>query len=1465
MISSRRIFVAALLTVVIATLLPSVTAAIPNSPGGAGSTTTAPPDTTAPATTIAAPTTAAPPDTTAPATTSATTTTTATTAPPVTTAPATTGATSTTAAQLAATATATSLDTGPTGIVNSADATFTFSADEPGATFTCSLDGAPAAPCTTPATFPGLADGTHSFTVTASPAATPASASWTIDTIAPTVNATPPSGTYSSAQIVNLTASEPADIRVTTDGSEPTPASPLYAGPIDVAETTTLKFFAVDGAGNSSPVQTATIEITPNTVTFAPVADARVESASANTNFGSANLLRVDTSPAEEAFLRFDVNGIAGTVTSARLRVFVTNGTGNGPTVYLTENGWTEAALTWNNRPPQVGAPSDDLGAVAIDTWAEFDVTPLVNGDGTVSFNIGRTSSDAIHFHSREGADPSLRPQLVVTFSGGPPPPPDLPTVSATPGGGTYATAQSVTLAASEPATIRYTTDGTDPSSTSAIYDSPIAVTAAVTLKFFAVAPDGRTSGIATETYAIDVVDTVSFAPAADARVEGAQPAANFGTATSLIVDSSPQTESYLRFDVDALTGPVQNAVLRLYVFNNTVNGPAVYSASNGWDESGITWNNRPPRSGTGVDDKGALPVDAWAEFNVTSLISGNGTFTLVLATTSSDGTSFYSRESGNTTLRPQLVVTAVHGTAPPNTTIDSGPSDPTNLASATFTFSSDEPGSSFACALDGSEFTACSSPHTYDGLAAGLREFQVRAIDLDGNVDPTPADATWTIDQTPPSVTSVAPADGAIDVAVTETVSAVFSEDVDPATLSGVTVRLVPQGSGTPVPATVTYDGPSRTVTLVPDTILTGGTMYRATVAGGVGGAADRAGNPLAIDETWSFTVTGAPTPVTFTVNPVADAWVDSATPGTNYGSASSLSADTSPASQSFLRFSVSGITAPVNNARLRVFAFSSTNNGPAVHAAGPGWTETGVTWNNRPAATGYALDDVPGIASGTWVEYDVTAAITGDGTFVLALIPASSDAVSFYSRENAVNPPELVVTFGGTMPPIVSANPAGGSYPDPVDVTLTASEPATIHYTTDGSVPTSASAVYTGPLSISVPTTLTFFALTPDGRPSAIGTDVYSIGVTGVRDFSFGSARAPTAKEGESKVWYTGGVWFGALFQPAAGDFHIFRLDPTTQTWSDTGTLIDTRNTAHIDALWDGSRLYTVSAVLGTEGSARAELRRFSYSGGVYTLDDGFPVILNSVGAEVIVMAKASDGRLWVTYTTGNRVYVTHSLGSDTSWTTPFVIPGAQSAVSSDDISSVVAFGNSVGVMWSNQNANTMYFGVHANGAADSAWTVEVAYGVPGQESADDHISLKADSSGRVYAAVKTSLNARGEPLIMLLVRQAGGGWSRHVVATAELNVTRPVVVLDEQAGRVHVFASAPCCAGGVIYHKSSSMSNISFSAGLGTPVIASAADPTINNVASTKQSVNAATGLLVIAGDDSTNFYFHNVLPI
>jgi Bacterial Ig-like domain len=151
----------------------------------------------------------------------------------------------------------------------------------------------------------------------------------------------------------------------------------------------------------------------------------------------------------------------------------------------------------------------------------------------------------------------------------------------------------------------------------------------------------------------------------------------------------------------------------------------------------------------------------------------------------------------------------------------------------------------------------------TGTGLAVGM---------ISTSAGPAPEfPATWDLievtsgpppDTTPPTITGVSPGDGAADVAPSTNVTATFSEPMDATTLTAATFTLTKQGTTSPVPATVTYDEATRKATLDPNADLDAGATYGATVNGGSNGAKDLAGNPLATDKVWSFTVAQAASP---------------------------------------------------------------------------------------------------------------------------------------------------------------------------------------------------------------------------------------------------------------------------------------------------------------------------------------------------------------------------------------------------------------------------------------------------------------------------------------------------------------------------------------------------------------------------------------------------------------------------
>ena len=95
-----------------------------------------------------------------------------------------------------------------------------------------------------------------------------------------------------------------------------------------------------------------------------------------------------------------------------------------------------------------------------------------------------------------------------------------------------------------------------------------------------------------------------------------------------------------------------------------------------------------------------------------------------------------------------------------PDTIIDEGPPARVASASATFRFSSSgaAEGSGFYCALGSAPAAPCTSPWSISDLPGGTYRARIHVKEQNGDEDPTPAEHTWTVDLTPPSITINAP-----------------------------------------------------------------------------------------------------------------------------------------------------------------------------------------------------------------------------------------------------------------------------------------------------------------------------------------------------------------------------------------------------------------------------------------------------------------------------------------------------------------------------------------------------------------------------------------------------------------------------------------------------------------------------------------------------------------------------------
>lgn len=167
------------------------------------------------------------------------------------------------------------------------------------------------------------------------------------------------------------------------------------------------------------------------------------------------------------------------------------------------------------------------------------------------------------------------------------------------------------------------------------------------------------------------------------------------------------------------------------------------------------------------------------------------------------------------------------------------------------------------------------------------------------------------------------------------------------------------------------------------------------------------------------SVTETGSA--LTTTIGVDADSYVRSTATSTNYGSATTLLADGNDANatlQTYVRFTIPNVSG-ITNAKLRLrvtnaASGSSTKFYEVRQVASTSWSETGLTWSNKPAL-GAVLTTFQSASSGTWLEIDVTSLAAPGASISLAVVPNNIvDGVDFSSKEATSNQPQVVITSG-------------------------------------------------------------------------------------------------------------------------------------------------------------------------------------------------------------------------------------------------------------------------------------------------------------------------------------------------------------------------------------------------------------------------------------------------------------------
>jgi uncharacterized protein YkwD len=226
----------------------------------------------------------------------------------------------------------------------------------------------------------------------------------------------------------------------------------------------------------------------------------------------------------------------------------------------------------------------------------------------------------------------------------------------------------------------------------------------------------------------------------------------------------------------------------------------------------------------------------------------------------------------------------------------------------------------------------------------------------------------------------------------------------------------IIYTGSGSALPTSTTV---APTATRINPSATPTRTRTPLPTATGRTPTATRTRTPIPVS-TWTPPPTASSGGQERSFTPSDDGFVFSGWPFSSFGRSTSLAiqAATSSEIRTYAKFQVTGLTAAPRLALLRFTVYDAGPSGGSVHLApnvyqgtNTPWTESGLTWSNAPLPVGQALASAGAVRVGELVDYPVTAAVRGNGTYSFALVTESADMVAFRSREFTSSPPRLVI----------------------------------------------------------------------------------------------------------------------------------------------------------------------------------------------------------------------------------------------------------------------------------------------------------------------------------------------------------------------------------------------------------------------------------------------------------------------
>jgi hypothetical protein len=453
------------------------------------------------------------------------------------------------------------------------------------------------------------------------------SAYYTIAPIIPAPTFGVAAGTYSAAQSVSINDSQSGvTIFYTTNGTTPTTNSPRYSSPLQISSTETVTAIAIESGYTNSSVGSAAYAIVPAvpTPSFSPGPATYTNTQMVTISDTQSGATIYYTTDGTTPTINSNVYSSAISVSASETIEAIAEATNYSNSNVASSVYVIAPLIPAPTFSPVAGTYVGSQSVSLVDT--QSGVTIYFTTDGSTpttsssvySSPIAISATETINaFAAEAGYTSSPVNSALFTIQG------TLPTPIISPNGGTITIGQSVTLSDSQNgSSVYYTTNGTTPSSSSALYTGPITISASETIEAIAVAAGNANSAIATASFTASphtwTAVSVSLGPDGNThllwdRTDGSAAFWTMGANGNIIINNA--------------YGPFPGWTAKSVVTDSSNNTYALWDNANG---SVTVWKENGSGSFTGLNTFGPFP--GWTA--KTMSVGGDGLLRLLWTNT---------------------------------------------------------------------------------------------------------------------------------------------------------------------------------------------------------------------------------------------------------------------------------------------------------------------------------------------------------------------------------------------------------------------------------------------------------------------------------------------------------------------------------------------------------------------------------------------------------------------------------------------------------------------------------------------------------------------------------------------------------------------------------------------------------------------------------------------------------------